>query len=362
MPPVQLRGSILFLNLYDVCEEIRMEELRHLLGLAPAGGKTSFRHPAPQYLGFERPPIVERLEETKLKTGTALAGRLKYYDYGVLSVQFELPFEGGWETLVELSSRLVAGLEIEDQAFALVKEKSRRAAAALIKPYEHWLSEDYYIIHVREVEGAPRAADLLERYGEPIAQIVRGENTALSDAERREILQSSMSYYPNDLAVVGWNAALIYDTDAGAEATIQLLEYANSQLLEFRHYDEILTRQLNSAYQSLEKGTGWLGRWRLARVSARLYTLLLELTELAERTDNSIKFLSDMYSARFYKLAATKVGVQDYKELVHRKLGTAEGLYKFMVEQFHQGRGFVLELVVVIILIIELVFLFRGKP
>jgi len=31
------------------------------------------------------------------------------------------------------------------------------------------------------------------------------------------------------------------------------------------------------------------------------------------------------------------------------------------VEQFHQGRAFVLELMVVIILIIDLVFLFRGR-
>ena len=32
-----------------------------------------------------------------------------------------------------------------------------------------------------------------------------------------------------------------------------------------------------------------------------------------------------------------------------------------MVDQFNQSRAFVLELMVVIILIIELVFLFRGK-
>jgi hypothetical protein len=32
-----------------------------------------------------------------------------------------------------------------------------------------------------------------------------------------------------------------------------------------------------------------------------------------------------------------------------------------MMDQFHQSRGFVLEVLVVIILIIELVFVFRGK-
>jgi hypothetical protein len=33
-----------------------------------------------------------------------------------------------------------------------------------------------------------------------------------------------------------------------------------------------------------------------------------------------------------------------------------------MVDQFNQSRAFVLELMVVIILIIELVYFFRGKP
>jgi uncharacterized Rmd1/YagE family protein len=68
-----------------------------------------------------------------------------------------------------------------------------------------------------------------------------------------------------------------------------------------------------------------------------------------------------MFSARLYKLAAAKVGVPDYKDLVTQKLQTAEDLYRFMVDQFNQSRAFVLELMVVIILVIELAFLFGGK-
>ena len=68
-----------------------------------------------------------------------------------------------------------------------------------------------------------------------------------------------------------------------------------------------------------------------------------------------------MFSARLYKLAAAKVGVPDYKDLVTQKLHTAEDLYRFMVDQFNQSRAFVLELMVVIILVIELVFFFGGK-
>jgi hypothetical protein len=361
MSEVQLRGSVIVLMLYDVCEEIRLEDLRLILGAQPAGREPSFKHSAPEYVRFERPPVVEPLERVCLENGERSEGRLKYYDYGVVSVEFEVAFEGGWDTLVNLSCRYIAAAEVERRALQIAREKAKRAAPALIKPYDNWLVEDYYIFRVGDTSGGPTASGLCQVYGDYIAQIVRGERAPLAEEERREILQSSMSYYPSDLAVVGWNAAFLYDTPAGAETTIQLLEYANSQLLEFRHYDEVLTRELRSVYQLLEGGTGFLARWRLARASARLHTLLLEITELTERAENSIKFLSDMFSARLYRLAASKVGVPDYKQLVQQKLDTAENVYKFMVEQFHQGRAFVLELMVVIILIIDLIFLFRGK-
>ena len=352
-----VHGSLLVMMQFDVCEEIRLDELREIFGartLAP-----SFKHPAPGYVRYLRPPVVEAIEPVVLESGERLEGQVKYYDYGVVSLIFELPFSGDWETLVQLASRWVWNSDFERFASGIAREKLGRAAPALVKPYKDWLSEDYFVFHVREASGSPSAADLLAHHGPQIAQIVRGETATLSDGERAEILQGRISYYPTDLAVIGWNGAFIYDTPGGAETAIQLLEYANSQLLEFRHYDDLLTRELAGVYDFLEKGTGVLARWRLARAASRLHTVLLDVMELTERVDNAIKFLSDMFSARLYRLAASKVGVPDYKDLVQEKLKTAEELYHFMVEQFHQGRAFALELLVVIILIVEFFALFR---
>jgi hypothetical protein len=280
----------------------------------------------------------------------------------VVSVVLELPFSGDWDTLIRRGSRWVWDVDFSAHASRIARQKLERAAPALVKPYKEWLSEDYFIFHVREMAGSPSADELCKTQGPHIAQIVRGETGQLSDGERNEILQSRISYYPNDLAVIGWNAAFLYDTEAGAETAIQLLEYANSQLLEFRHYDELLTRELAIVYASLDEGTGILARWRLARAATKLHTVLLDVNELTEHADNAIKFLSDMFSARLYKLAAAKVGVPDYKDLVTQKVQTAEQLYRFMVDQFNQSRAFFLELTVVIILVIELIYFFRGKP
>jgi hypothetical protein len=356
-----LQGSVLVLIQFDVSEEIRLDELRRIFGARRA--EASFKHAAPNYVQYQRPPVVEPIEPLILDSGERLDAQIRYYDYGVLSVVFELPFSGDWDTLIRLSSRWVWDTDFTNLASKIVKNKLERARPALIKPYDDWLHEDYFTFHVREIASKPTANEVLSRYGGQIAQVVRGETAQLSEGERQEVLQGRISYYPSDLAVIGWNAAFLYDSNAGAETAIQLLEYANSQLLEFRHYDELLTRELEGVYDFLETGgTGLWSRWRTARAASKLHTVLLDVSELTEHADNAIKFLSDMFSARLYKLAASKIGVPDYKDLVQKKLRTAEELYHFMVDQFNQSRAFVLELMVVIILIIELVMLFRGKP
>jgi hypothetical protein len=140
-----------------------------------------------------------------------------------------------------------------------------------------------------------------------------------------------------------------------------LLEYANSQLLEFRHYDELLTGVLAEVYDLFATKRGRFARWRLARRARELHRVLLDIGELTEHADNAIKFLSDMFAARLYRLAAAKVGVPDYKNLVAGKLKTAEELHQDMTEQFNESRAFFLEVVVVLILLIELYYAFRGK-
>jgi hypothetical protein len=222
------------------------------------------------------------------------------------------------------------------------------------------LSEDYCTVHVLPQPGVTAAA-FLTAHASEIAQIIRGERHPLSPDEQGEILQHRLSYYPNDVVVAGWSAAFVYDTAEGAATAFPLIEYANSQLLEYRHYDTVLTATLERAYDRVQAAAGFLERLRLGRQADQLNGLVIEVRELTERTDTAIKFLSDMFSARLYRLLATRVGVPDYRKLVDDKLQTATDLYHFMVEQRNHRRALVLEGTVVIILIIELFFLLRGE-
>ena len=87
------RGSFRALLLYDVAEEFDLEELRRLLGAPPAARAPGFKLPAPDYVRFERPPILKECEPIHFSAGESANATLRYFDYGVVSLEIEMGFE-----------------------------------------------------------------------------------------------------------------------------------------------------------------------------------------------------------------------------------------------------------------------------
>jgi uncharacterized Rmd1/YagE family protein len=83
--------------------------------------------------------------------------------------------------------------------------------------------------------------------------------------------------------------------------------------------------------------------------------------ELTERIDNAIKFVSDVHYARLYRVAATRMGVPDYRDLVEEKLRTVGELYEVMVDQFNEARSFLVELGIAILALLDVILLLRLK-
>lgn len=358
------RGYFRMLNFFDIAEAIDLEKLRALLGSKAAPRSPGFVHLTPEYAQAQNAPLEEALEPVTLSSGEKLGGKIKYYWFGVASVELITPFQCDLNALCGDSYRWMNAPEVEKAAEDMLRARLERFQPALIKPSSKWLDEDYLVIDIQSASHEdgrpPTAKELLTQYGDQITELVRGELTPLSAAERDEILRDALSYYPTDLIVVGWAAALVYDKPDATSAIIDLLEYANTQLLEFRYYDEVLTNLLSNVYSSLEGHESFLSRWRLPRRAGRVNRLRLDIMDLAERTEYAVKFISDTYYARVYRVISSKIGVQDYKALVSEKLKTAGELYEFMVAQFNERRMFVLELVVAVLVALDVILLLRG--
>jgi hypothetical protein len=360
-----VQGYFRILSFFDIAEAIEMESLRGILGPEAAPRPPSFSHRSPEYAQAQHAPIVESAGPLALPTGEKLDTRIKYYWFGVVSVELTTGFECDFDSLCPQSYRWMNAPEVEEAAEALLRGRLVHFRPALIRPSPKWLDEDYLVIDIESAQHtggrSATAVEMLQSFADQITQLVRGELISLSAAERDEIVRSALSYYPNDLVVVGWAAALVYDKPDATPAVIDLLEYANTQLLEFRYYDELLTNLLSNVYSSLEGHESLLSSWRLARRAGRLNRIRLDIMELTERTEYAVKFISDTYYARVYGVSSAKIGVTDYKTLVGEKLKTAGELYEFMVAQFNERRMFALEVVVAVLVLLDVILLLRGK-
>ena len=327
-----------------------------------AQARLALKSAAPAYLQYQVPPLIVDGELAGVGTTAGFSVRLKFFDYGVVSLAFSQPFRGTWKEAVGLGQEYIENATLEASAEEVVRRLVARCGAAMTRGRPTWLSEDYLVVAAHEITGRPSADELLAARGPQIAQLLRGESQPLSAQEQEEVLRNRLSYLANDLVVPTWNAAFVYDTEAGAAAALELFEFANSQLLEFRYYDALLDAELTRIYPALPRTT-----WRrsllgggAARAANQLHLLFIDVNEITDRTENALKIVADVYAARVLALAASRLGLTRWKQSVEDKLETLDDIYRSVVEQVSISRGQFLELTIVLILVFELILFFMG--
>src|SRR5262249_8292162 len=255
-PPTEAFGitagvSVLY-YLYEVSEAIDLQKLQLLLGSESSRARLAFKHGAPRYLQFQNPPLVIASDLLAGRGRYSFQSRVKFYEYGVVSVTLEAPLAGRWTDFIALSADVLESPDLEAAVAAAMDRQLARFQPALIKPNRTRMVEDYAVFGVHRMAGQLNRSELAERHGPYIAQLLRGEAAPLSQMEVAEVMGASLSYQPQDLLVVGWNAAFVFDTSAGLEPTAEIFEFANSQLLEYRHYDDMLSTELAALYDEIQ--------------------------------------------------------------------------------------------------------------
>src|SRR5579871_4456467 len=104
-------GSLLVFVQFDVAEQIHLDRVRGLIASEPPRREPSFKHPAPEYVRFENPPVVESRGPVVGNGFVNWTCKVKYFEYGVISVELKLDFDASWDELVHLSSRWISAPE-----------------------------------------------------------------------------------------------------------------------------------------------------------------------------------------------------------------------------------------------------------
>ena len=368
--PVVRAGSIVPLRLFDIAYAIDLPKVEKLWASSGRHGVSRGRlaYTPTKALAFEVPPVELDLGTVEL----TLAGRsrpasamARVYDFGAVALSLRIdvrdqPYAEYARLVTQVN--LAVGPETPGDPWARLLETLRSTLHdALQKPTASTLQEDYLFAVVQQWDEPLTAEALLSHVD--LAPLLTDDERPLSEAARHDLLRHRFSYYADDLVVMTWDRAFVYEP-RGDSDVLDVLEVANAQLLEMRYYDELLDDDLPRMYAWVKDArqlTYLRQARRFATLARQLHALVAEVTELTERVDNALQVTEDIYLARVYTSALDLMRVPKLSAAVDRKLAIVRDTYSALYNEASASRSELLELTIVLLIVFEIVLAFL-KP
>jgi hypothetical protein len=357
-------GYILAYRLFDVAYAIDLAKAEDTWARTVRTGSSRGRLTTtpPKAISFGVPPVALGLGTVALALpeGAMQANATaRLFDFGVVSLALRVPVTDlSWAIF---SQRLNAvdqavGLAPASALWTELLDRVRQGVGdALIRPIPSTLEEDYLVGVANAFSEKITADALVARID--LIPLLSGELRPLSQGARQDLLRHRYSYYTDDMVVLTWDRAFIYEPRGDTDVT-DVLEVANAQLLEMRYYDELLDAELPRMYDLVEAARRrWAlpGARRFADLARRLYTMVAEVTELTEKVDNALQVTEDVYLARIYAAALELSRVSTVSAAVDRKLSIIRGTYSALYDEASSSRSSLLEIIIVVLIAVEIV-------
>jgi len=357
-------GHILALRLVDVAYSIDLPEAQRLWAahaLGPAA-RAHLTGTSPKAISFGVPPLALGIGTVtlELSSGTVQASATaRLYDFGVVSLGLQVQAEGRDVTafarlMNDIQEAIGPGADTTHWS-ALLEQLRKVLGAALLRPNPAIVEEDYLLGVVHAFDTQPSARELLEQVD--FVPMLSGDYRTLSEAARNDLLRQRFSYYEDDLVILTWDRAFVYEPRGDSDVD-DVLEVANAQLLEMRYYDGLLDDELPRMYkmvESIRRPLSLLAARRYAGLARQLNALVAEVTELTEKVDNALQVTEDVYLARIYTSAVETFRVRTVYAGVERKLAIIRDTYRALYEEASSSRAELMEITVIMLIAVEIV-------
>jgi hypothetical protein len=360
-------GLITALRLFDIANDIDLVRAETLWSAqARQGARSRLTGTPPKAVSFGDPPLGLVLPPVTLDLGgrtvdAQVTARL--YVFGVVTLAVRVAADDqGWVAYSALVNAVDAaiGPQSDSPLWASMLDRLRDAIRpALDRPMATLLEEDYLVATVHAFD-TPVAASAIGTDID-LVPLLSGELRTLADGARADLLGRRFSYYTDDLVVLTWDRAFIYEPRRDTDVA-DVIEVANAQLLEMRYYDELLDDELPRMYDLVEetRRLSFAPR-RFARLARRLYGLVAEVTELTEKVDNALQVTEDVYLARVYAAALDLFRVKSVSDAVDRKLAIIRDTYTALYDEAASARAGLMEAAIIALIVVEIVLALRPN-
>jgi hypothetical protein len=352
-----VQGQVVALFAFDIGYEVSLEKLSAMMATTPVQ-PLSRKKATPTYLQYTKPPLILHLGITSGHFAQPGNIQATVFDFGAVSISYRWPLAERLLGDLPRISHDLYNFNLEPHAREQVESLMKKIEPAIVRPRLANLVEDYYLFMIEELDRALKADELMSEFRSTLAQTLRFETKNLSRAQQDEALGQNISYYENDMALVDWNAAIIYDPDY--EDTANVLELVNVELLEARYIDRQLDRRI-ADYEAMARQRPELPiplRIPYKRAIEDLAELRFESWLLSERVENALKLVGDLYLARLYSAAASRFYLQEWDRIISRKLEIISNFYELLTDRVHTAQSQTLEAIIVLLILVELALAF----
>lgn len=208
--------------------------------------------------------------------------------------------------------------------------------------------EEYSVYCVADYKGDPE--DVISEHKDSIAGLLKTERIPLDEEEINTTLKFNIKYSKDDITIVDWDGAFVFDPRGDFASNIELFEIANLQLLNLRVLEHELEERLEKAAQLLQKTTSKkipLLKSREIRHSLReIIQIRTESILESEATERNIKLIGDWYSARLFELITKKLHLETWKANINKTLDALEDIYSMISENFSMSFSTTLEFII----------------
>jgi hypothetical protein len=360
--PSQITGILHILVAFDWGEEVSLDDC---LKLAPSELHLLSRSPrTPSSIQYRPLPLRFRLQPDSSATAVPglpregirpAAADATVFDFGAVSVALHIPLELSGTDVARIAGGLWDSAAAVEAARGAVRGLFEKLKPCIRKANWRELTEEYVVFEFPPQPGLPDAAQIVQQQSDWLAGLLRLESARLSDEEIQEAVRSRISYSPHDLVIVDWAGAVAVGGDH--QDVLDVLAFANLQLLEFRQIDEQLDRQLDVAWGISQRlSQTRLPFWRThARDVRALGAMKIDAHGMFERTTNSLKLVGDPYLARVYHLVAGRFHLEEWSRNVRVSLSVLESIYEALTQQSATYRAEFLELTIIVLILYEII-------
>ncbi|MBI3611428.1 MAG: hypothetical protein HY204_12115 [Nitrospirae bacterium] len=207
--------------------------------------------------------------------------------------------------------------------------------------------EEYSVYCISDYQGDPEM--FLALHGEKIASLLKKERIPLDEEEIKSTLRSHLKYGKDDLTIVDWDGAFLFDPQGDFEANIELFEITNLQLLKSRILDDELDGRLKTTLQLLRQRPerSWLRSKQVRSVMREIIQTRTTSILESQAIEHSIKLIGDWYTARLYALISKKFHLDDWRQNINEKLDILEDVYSMAAENFSISFNTTLEFILI---------------